>query len=263
MKVTEQQIEKWDNVHLKHSKRKKQVIVQCRWDPTIKRTGIYSFMSSFCKDWRNSGKFNTIKDAIKSLESIAKKGDKYNFQYRVFINGEHVFENTFSPEALAVMLTNWKEIKMKAYKASYSGKCKSLIYEVGKTYTFEGTLSLCQKGFHFCRNLENVFDYYPPDKDKKLIVFEIEVLGDIIDDSYQNKSVTNKLKILRIMNEFEYENLIPHENCDEIKKYDKDNNLIYLRDSNGYEEWIEYDVNNNVVHYQDSYRTGWKIVIES
>jgi len=43
----------------------------------------------------------------------------------------------------------------------------------------------------------------------------------------------------------------------EIKKYDnnKNNNknLIYYKDSSGYESWKEYDKNNNCIHYKDSF----------
>jgi len=48
---------------------------------------------------------------------------------------------------------------MKAYKASYDEKCETLTYEVDKTYTFNGQLQLCSKGFHFCKELKDVFNH--------------------------------------------------------------------------------------------------------
>ncbi|MEK0344915.1 MAG: hypothetical protein QQN64_06700 [Nitrosopumilus sp.] len=36
---------------------------------------------------------------------------------------------------------------------------------------------------------------------------------------------------------------------EEIKKYDKNRNLIYHKSSNGYEHWYE---NNNKIHYKNS-----------
>ena len=37
-----------------------------------------------------------------------------------------------------------------------------------------------------------------------------------------------------------------------IKEYDERGNLIYSKNSYGYEEWQEYDKNNNEIHYKDS-----------
>nr|WP_156736292.1 hypothetical protein [Mycobacterium sp. E3298] len=38
--------------------------------------------------------------------------------------------------------------------------CRDFQFEIGKTYTYEGAVRLCYSGFHFCLNLDNVFDYY-------------------------------------------------------------------------------------------------------
>ena len=84
---------------------------------------------------------------------------------------------------------------MKAYKASYNGKCQFLNYEVGKTYTYKGKIKICSTGFHFCNDFDSLLEYYPLEKDKKLTIFEIEVLGEVITEG--NKSVTNSLKVIR------------------------------------------------------------------
>ncbi len=36
---------------------------------------------------------------------------------------------------------------------------------------------------------------------------------------------------------------------EEIKKYDKNSNLIYYKYSNGLEYWYKYDENNNLIYY--------------
>ena len=41
-------------------------------------------------------------------------------------------------------------------------KCRGFQYKVGKTYEQEGEAECCKKGFHFCENPLEVFDYYPP-----------------------------------------------------------------------------------------------------
>lgn len=83
---------------------------------------------------------------------------------------------------------------MKGYKAfNYDFTCRDFQYEVGKTYEIEGELELCKNGFHFCKNLEDVFRYYnfiPTTR-----VAEVDVLGDVINEG--NKSCTDKIKIVR------------------------------------------------------------------
>jgi len=37
-----------------------------------------------------------------------------------------------------------------------------------------------------------------------------------------------------------------------IKKYDDNSNLIYYKDSNGFEYWKEYDDNDNLIHSKNS-----------
>ena len=154
-------------------------------------------------------------------------------------------------------------MKTKAYKATYNGKCRKLTYEIGKTYTYNGEISLCNSGFHFCNDFDSLLEYYPMKSDLK--IFEIEVLGEIIAEG--NKSVTNILKVIKEiplsdfkkeLKNYEYDennNLIHCKNSngiEEWKEYDKNNNLIHFKDSNGIEYWNEYDKNNNLIHYKDS-----------
>ena len=54
-----------------------------------------------------------------------------------------------------------KEQIITGYKATDKGlKCRGYQYDVGKTYTAEGEISLCRNGFHFCENPFDVLDYY-------------------------------------------------------------------------------------------------------
>ena len=142
---------------------------------------------------------------------------------------------------------------MKAYKASYNGKCINLTYKVGKTYTLKGQLEICKTGFHFCNDFDSLLEYYPLEKDKKLTIFEIEVLGEVITEG--NKSVTNSLKVIRKIPLSEFKKGLKY------KKLDKNNNLIHYKDFNGYEYWNKYDKNNNVIHYKNSYGNEWTIEI--
>ena len=160
----------------------------------------------------------------------------------------------------------------RSYKATSNGKCRNLTYEIGKTYTYNGEISLCKSGFHFCNDFDSLLEYYPIQSDLK--IFEIEVLGEIIAEG--NKSVTNILKVIKEiplsdfkkeLKNYEYDknnNLIHFKNSNGIeywKEYDKNNNLIHSKYSYGYENWNEYDENNNLIHSKDSYGNEWNITI--
>ena len=85
---------------------------------------------------------------------------------------------------------------MKGYKVfNKDWTCRGFQYEVGKTYEMKKTPVCCNRGFHFCGKLINCFGYYDFDSENK--VAEIEALGAIDDDGYEEKYCTNKIKIVR------------------------------------------------------------------
>ena len=49
---------------------------------------------------------------------------------------------------------------------------------------------------------------------------------------------------------------------EEIKQYDKNNNLVHCKHSNGFEEWRKYDENNNLINCKDTdgYEFWWKYI---
>lgn len=82
--------------------------------------------------------------------------------------------------------------------------CIGFQFEVGKTYEITNgkPLKTCNdSGFHFCRDLNDVFNYY---NFLKCRLFEIEALGEVVDES--NKSATNKIKIVRELTQEELNN---------------------------------------------------------
>ena len=72
-------------------------------------------------------------------------------------------------------------------------QCQKFQYEVGKTYTIEESPKLCNRGFHFCKSLTEVFSFYPHNGDNRYC--EVEATGIIEHGS--GKSVTNAIKIIR------------------------------------------------------------------
>ena len=86
--------------------------------------------------------------------------------------------------------------KKKYYKAFENNlTCRGFQYEIGKTYEIEGLPILCNKGFHFCNSVSDVYDYYSMSEDTR--VCEVEPLGEIVKDANGNKYVTNKIRIVR------------------------------------------------------------------
>jgi len=91
--------------------------------------------------------------------------------------------------------------------------CRGFQYEVGKTYSLEDKPKICEKGFHCCAKLSDVFSYYPAYTWRQSVdgfnisfVTErtsnrfclVEVLGDVdFEGLYSSKVATNKIKILQ------------------------------------------------------------------
>ena len=185
---------------------------------------------------------------------------------------------------------------MKGYKATYNFKCKNLTFEIGKTYTHEGELIPCEQGLHFCKNPDHLFVYYPYQSNLRLL--EIEVLGDVIDEG--DKSVTNKLKVIREIPFVEWNNIFTKHkftkkgNELEIKReysdgswekssydnngnkikieysdgnwwkssYDKHSNLIKTEYSNGYWEKYSYDKHSNLIKTETSNGIWYKYIYD-
>ena len=70
--------------------------------------------------------------------------------------------------------------------------CRGVQYEPGKVYEMDGEIKPCERGFHFCRNMTDVFEHYQGNDCRYA---EVEALGKVIDG--KNKSVTDKLRIVR------------------------------------------------------------------
>lgn len=84
---------------------------------------------------------------------------------------------------------------MKGYKAFLSDMTTmhgdDTVYEVGKTYTVDGEIKICENGYHFCKKCVDVYDYYS----KPCRICEVSVTGAV--QTQGNKSVGRRLKILR------------------------------------------------------------------
>jgi YD repeat-containing protein len=142
---------------------------------------------------------------------------------------------------------------MIGYKATNNFKCRNQEYKIGKTYTSD-KLEICQHGFHFCEKMEDTLNYYNPSED--FVLLEIQILGEVINDG--DKSVTNKMKILRIIPKEEYseEMLKRFPTCE----YDDLGNKISQTYPSGYKYTFEYDDRGNMISetYPNGRKTTWE-----
>ena len=79
--------------------------------------------------------------------------------------------------------TGWKCFDSDLY-------CRGFKFEIGKSYKVDGELEMCQNGFHFHENPQDIFNYYP----KESRICEIEAF-DVITDL--DKSICRKIVIVR------------------------------------------------------------------
>ena len=72
--------------------------------------------------------------------------------------------------------------------------CRGFQYEIGKEYEHKGSIELCDRGFHFCKKIADVQNFYNI-TGENCILCEIEATGQVIEGD--NKCVTDKIKIIR------------------------------------------------------------------
>lgn len=85
--------------------------------------------------------------------------------------------------------------KIKGYKVfNPNWMCRGFQYEVGKTFEEDVVPKCCERGFHFCTELVDCFNYYSFNPLNK--VAEVIALGDVASEPNNSKCSTNKIKIV-------------------------------------------------------------------
>lgn len=111
------------------------------------------------------------------------------------------------------------KLPVKGYKVFelYKGslKCRGHIFGtkktvVGTTHVVNGTIELCNNGFHFCPKLNDCFRYYSNVNSNltKHVVCEVEGHLDTVTSSSEDKVATKKLVIKKILTLKEVETIL-------------------------------------------------------
>lgn len=85
-------------------------------------------------------------------------------------------------------------MNVKGYKVFNSDwTCHNFQYQVGQTYEMEGPVIPCNRGFHFCKNAADCFNYYAFAPENK--VAEVIAHGTVKEEG--DKCCTDKIEIVR------------------------------------------------------------------
>ena len=141
----------------------------------------------------------TIPDSVTSISSWAF----YNCTSLASITipdsvtsiGSWAFYNYYN---LASEAKNFKAFKLN------NGKLYCLNYEFKENeWSAEiPNIRMCERGYHFCTNLFEIFDYYSGTLDEDIAIYECEI-GDKVVGSETSKCVTNKIKPVKRLSRIE------------------------------------------------------------
>ena len=76
-------------------------------------------------------------------------------------------------------------------------------------------IKLCKKGYHFCTNLFEIFNYYSGIIDKDIAIYECEVGNKVIHSKNSSKSVTNRIKPVKRLYQKDVMKILRILNCKE------------------------------------------------
>ena len=95
-----------------------------------------------------------------------------------------------------------KEIKIIGYKGFDKNlQCRGFQYEVGKEYECKDHIKLCNSGFHFCENPQEVLGYYSAGNGNRFAIVEASGVSD--ERGNDSKRVAKKLEVKAEISVFE------------------------------------------------------------
>ncbi len=126
------------------------------------------------------GRFNQILNGDKAHDLDNRKEKKMNKELE---------------QAIAEIESNKEKELIKGYKVfNPDWTCRGFQFEVGEIFEEDFYPHVCYRGFHFCKDLKDCFNYYGFDASYK--VAEVVALGAVDYSSEDSKCCTNKIGIL-------------------------------------------------------------------
>lgn len=145
--------------------------------------------------------------------------------------------------------------RVRGYKAydnmndRFSNEC-----EVGKEYFVEGPIKFKEHGFHFCKNLEDVFRYYDG-FDENTVICEVEGYGDIdtYDDDfygYYDMYASSNLKIIKVLSREEIIDIVINRSIDSIIRFISGFKLTEFEEGMILDKFKEEIIEKYISYYQ-------------
>lgn len=98
-----------------------------------------------------------------------------------------------------------------------SASTTDFLYKEGRRYSFNEEPIMCEKGFHFCRSVVDVFGYSYDYNNDTFVIAEVEATGIIKRQS--TKYCTNDITINKILKKSEVDYMVDKSKCANIWKY--------------------------------------------
>ena len=156
----------------------------------------------------------TIPNSVTSIEDYAFYGcislTSITMSDNVTIIGEHTFEDCSSLTSITIpnSVTSIGDYAFSHCNNLISKQTNYKAFDIIDNnimcmdYTFKPNewaeeiteIELCKKGYHFCTNLFEIFNYYSGIIDKDIAIYECEVGGKVIHEKDSSKCVTNMIK---------------------------------------------------------------------
>lgn len=162
---------------------------------------IADFLNKNCKHSCSSGyvgkigEFYTFPKTIKT----ANISNPTHFYFHLPTT-EEIRHELISFQTLQTWVEEYKKQPKNTILKGYKGfkkdlTCLNYQYVEGKLHEFEGNISICNRGFHFCKELKQVFAFYHPEDESAFVYHEVSIPEDaqVIESNTGDKCVTNKL----------------------------------------------------------------------